>query len=92
MLYAHIQKLRNPTSARRSAFTDRIREVAMTHALMRICEKFIMSGTKLFAGVVLGLAVLSLFAQAQAQSQKEVTLRQAAGEDALVSWDCCPFS
>ncbi len=79
MLYAHIQKLRNPTLARRSAFTDRIREVAMPLALMRICEKFIMSGTKLYAGIVLGLAVTSLLAQAQAESPKEVMLRQAAG-------------
>ena len=56
----------------------------MTLAIMQVSEKIIMPVTNLFVGVVLGLAVSSLFAQAQAQSQKEVTLRQAAGED--VRW------
>ena len=56
----------------------------MTPALMRVSEKIFVPVTKLFVGVVLGLAVSSLFAQAQAQSQKEVMLRQAAGGD--VRW------
>ncbi len=56
----------------------------MTLALMQVSEKIIMPVTKLFAGVVLSLAMTPLFAQAQAQSQKEVMLRQAAGGD--VRW------